>query len=617
MKHFQHLRLETDSDDVLWLTLDVADDDCNTLHTDVLQELSHACMLSRTQQPSALVLRSAKPNFFAVGLSATQLADISTSAQALEYSQLGQSVCQQFADLPFPTIALLDGKCTDSGLELAVALNYRIASSQTQLGFAAIQLGLHPYFGGVYRTIDKIGLYRAMAFMLSGEVISPPTAKHIGLIHHIVPSSEFHTQILYYIHHYSSVSPNFSLPRLLSRFSTFRKLASFQLRCQYHKQNRYPTQHYPAPSALFRVWEQHGDGAESMYDAEADSFAQLLFTDSTRNLIRVQQLQARLQTYGSTHHHLPIQHIHIIGRHQTGQTLADWCRQQGLTVTLQTVGNTTDAVIQQADVIIDAINDNLAAKQQVCAQVEQIAKPNSLLTSITTTALVEDIAAQMRQPHRLIGLNCSKIVTNSPLVEVIFDPHVTDQQALKQACQFITHIQKLPLPVKSSPGFLINRLLLAYLYEGIRLHQQGIPATVIDQAARDFGLQWGPLELADSLGLPFCQQIGEVLEKKLRIELPLTFYHMIRNGRTGKAAGYGFYKYRNDKIFTTHHEAWHGNHTMLQERLVQQVIHSAQTCLAEGVVENQDFLDAGMIFGMGFARFRGGLLHYAQTRSRT
>ena len=616
MKYFQHLHLETDNDDVLWLTLDVVNSSCNTLHPAVLQELSHACMLSRKQQPSALVLRSAKPASFAVGLDATQLSDLKTPNQALEYSQLGQSVCQQFADLPFPTIALLNGICTGSGLELSLALDYRITQATTslQVGFRTIQLGLHPYFGGIHRSIHKLGLHRAMELMLSPELLDTQTAKQIGLIQYIVPNHDIAVQI-HRIINQASPPPAFSLSRFFTRFASFRKLLGYQLRHQFKKRQVHPAAPPATQCAIFNLWEQHGKAAECLYDAEAISFAQLLFTKVTQNFLRVRQLQARLQAFGAltpSAETTPFQHVHIIGRHQTGQILAEWCRQQNWHVTLQNVGNTADAMIEHADVIIDAINDNLAAKQQSCLQIEQLAKPSALLISITTTTLVEDIAAYMRQPQRLVGLHFSKILPNTKLVEVIFDPHDTDAAHITRVCQFIGALGKLPLPVKSSHGFLINRILLSYIYEGIRLHQQGIPANIIDQAARDFGLQFGPLELADTLGLAFCQQIGEVLEKKLRIELPLTFYHMIREGRTGKAAGHGFYKYRNGKVFNLSNESWQGNRQMLQERLVQQIIQSAYSCLASNVVSDQDLLDAGMIFGLGFAACRGGLLHYAQ-----
>ncbi len=619
MKNFQHLYLETDSDDVLWLTLDVQNDDFNTLSTAVLLELSHACMQARLHQPAGLILRSAKPDYFSIGISPALLSTLPTPAQALEYSQLGQSVCQQFADLPFPTLALIDGVCTGGGLELVLALDYRISSDNatTQLGLTDIHLGLHPSFGSSVRCMDKLGIQRAMELILSGDLHSPQSAKQVGIVDSIVPPPEFPIIALQLIHSPPRRSASFSLFKLLSHFSPFRKFLGKKLRCQLDAHTTSNAHHYPAPYALIALWEQYGEQSEQMYDAEAASFAQLLFTPTAQNLIRAAQLQYRLQTFGqaSAFSLQPptIKHVHIVGHNTTSHELAACCQQQGWQVTLQTPSTPAPQAIQQADVIIEAISDNLAAKQQMCAEIEPLAKPTAILITLTVSSPIEDIAAYMKQPQRLLGLHFIAPLLASNLVEVVFDPHDLNQAYLSQVCYFVTRLQKLPLPIKSSPGLLINRVLLAYIAEGIRLHLQGIPAAIIDQAARDFGMRLGPLELADTLGIAFCQKIGEVLERKLRIELPLTFYHMIREGRLGKTAGHGFYKYRKGKVFSLHKETWHGNHTLLQERLIQQMIHSAQACLAENIVADADLLDAGMMFGAGFAPFRGGPLHYAKT----
>jgi enoyl-CoA hydratase/carnithine racemase len=459
--NFQHLQLDIDSNNILWIALDVRDKPVNLLTPAVLEELARACLSARERQPRGLVLHSVKPAGFIAGADLEHLATLNTTEQITAFSQQGQAVCQQFADLPFPTLALIDGHCVGGGLELALALDYRIAADTpaTRLGFPEVTLGIHPGFGGTVRSIATIGAVNALDIMLSGLLLPAQAALKIGLLDDCVAPQQLRSTAIHtLLQRPATAKPSFYLSAL-TPFAAVRKLLGLKLRKQIAAHTN--PEHYPAPYALLDLWEKRGGTPKAMYLAEALSVAQLAVGNTAKNLLRVARLQ----------------------------------------------------------------------KQQ----------------------------------------------PTSP----------TDEW--------------------------INHILMPYLLEGIRLHQQGIPARIIDAAARDFGMALGPLELADSIGLDTCQRIGEQLAKQDGLEIPLTLNHMTKAGKLGKQSGEGFYRYRHGNMMKSEPQEWHGNRDMLQTKLITPLINAARHCVEFGMVANTDTLDMGAISGLGFPAFRGGPLHYAQS----
>ena len=643
---FQHLQFSTDSNNILWLKLDVNGETSNILSPAVLDELAQACRDAIQQNPRGLILYSGKNTGFIAGADIKHFSQFTAISQALNFIHKGQNVCQQFADLPFPTLAMIDGFCLGGGLELALAMRYRIASDNpnTRLGLPEVKLGIHPGFGGTVRSIATIGVLNAMDIMLSGRLLRPQAAYAMGLVDHCVAERQLHnTAVQTILQQPAQRKPPVYL-QLINQVFLARKLLGIKLRQQVAQHAA--AEHYPAPYALIDLWEKHGGNTTALYQAEAESVARLAQTPTAHNLVRVFFLQNRLKALGDKACFQP-QHVHVIGGGTMGGDIAAWCALQGLRVSVQ--DQNADALarvvaraettfqqhykkdtrsiqaaldrlipdphgdgVSKADVIIEAIFENLPAKQQLFREVEAKAQAHAILATNTSSIPLEDIAGALRDPKRLVGLHFFNPVFKMPLVEVVFDPHDYDANILAHALAFTRHIDKLPLPVKSAPGFLVNRILMPYLLEGIRLQQQGIPATVIDQAARDFGMPMGPLELADTVGLDICQHVGDILAKKLKLDVPLTLHHMTKAGKLGKKSGEGFYTYRNGKPLPQEHSAWDGNRTLLQTKLINPLVNEAKACLAQGIVEDADLLDAGVIFGTGFAPFRGGPLHYAQ-----
>ena len=212
----------------------------------------------------------------------------------------------------------------------------------------------------------------------------------------------------------------------------------------------------------------------------------------------------------------------------------------------------------------------------------------------------------MKKPQRLVGLHFFNPVFKMPLLEIIYTPKKTNATVIKQSQAFAAHINKLPLPVKSSPGFLVNRILMPYILEGVTAQQEGIPVAVIDKAAVDYGMPMGPLELADTVGLDICLNVGKILADTVGVTLPTTLDSEVAAGKLGKKSGQGFYEWKKDKIQKQSNNDWNGDTQQLQDRLIEKFTNEAQKCLDEGIVEDADLLDAGAIFGTGFAPFRGG-----------
>ncbi|MCK5662076.1 MAG: hypothetical protein KAI17_01250, partial [Thiotrichaceae bacterium] len=242
-------------------------------------------------------------------------------------------------------------------------------------------------------------------------------------------------------------------------------------------------------------------------------------------------------------------------------------------------------------------------------EVEKKAKKTAIIATNTSSIPLHEIAEVMKKPERLVGLHFFNPVFKMPLLEIVHTTDQTDPKVVELAQSFAAHINKLPLPVHSSPGFLINRILMPYILEGVTLYQEGVPATVIDKAAVDYGMPMGPLELADTVGLDICLHVGKILAETVGVTLPDTLDKEVESGRLGKKSGQGFYTWKKDKKVKPDRAQWTGDRHKVQRRMIEKFLAEAKSCLDENIVEDADLLDAGVIFGTGFAPFRGGPMH--------
>ncbi len=638
---------ETDAEGIVWLTVDQTGGSANTLNHELLEELDEILGELEAQRPTGLVIQSAKKDFI-VGADIKEFTRIETMEEARKLIRRGQGVVNRLENLRCPTVALINGYCLGGGLELALGCDYRIADDDqsTRLGLPEVRLGIHPGFGGVARLPRLVGATAAMDMMLTGRSLSARAAKKIGLVDHAVPRRHLRRAARELI----KTQPPRQRAGLLSTLgdnTLLRPLLARVLRNKVAAKAR--PEHYPAPYAVIDIWSEYGTDKPAVLEAEERSVARLIIGDTARNLVRVFFLQERLKSLGDKKAFAP-QRVHVIGGGVMGGDIAAWCALRGLQVTVQDRSDEHLArvmkraaklfkkklrqprLIQQAldrlmpdrrgqglaraDVVIEAIFENVEAKQNLYREIEPRMKPGALLATNTSSIPLQVLGEALNDPNRLVGLHFFNPVAKMQLVEIVTTAD-THAEAATQAAAFTRHIDRLPLPVDSSPGFLVNRVLMPYLLEAVTMEAEGLAPKVIDAEALKFGMPMGPILLADTVGLDICLSVAEILSKELGVEVPGRLRELVKAGRLGKKSGHGFYRYdKQGKPLGAKPGRGEYCPPDTQDRLIARLLNEALACLREGVVNDADLLDAGIIFGTGFAPFRGGPMHYIEQSGR-
>jgi 3-hydroxyacyl-CoA dehydrogenase/enoyl-CoA hydratase/3-hydroxybutyryl-CoA epimerase len=411
---------------------------------------------------------------------------------------------------------------------------------------------------------------------------------------------------------------------------------------------RAPPQFYPAPYALIDLWVAHGGDAEAMQKAEISSFAKLLVTDTAQNLVRVFFLREKLKKLADGKWNG--RRVHVIGAGAMGGDIAAWCAWHGFVVSLgdtkpepiagaikraaelyakigrdnrRRVRDALDRLIPDlkgdgvagADLIIEAVPEVLDLKRKIFAAIEPKMKRDAILATNTSSIPLEELRSGLPRPERLVGIHFFNPVSRMQLVEVVSHDQVADD-VLAAAGAFLGRIDRLPAPVKSAPGFLVNRALTPYLLEALVLLDGGARKETIDKAAEDFGMPMGPLELADEVGLDICLHVAEMLRGSIYRDMPEPpqwLKDKVANGELGKKTGKGLYAWKDGHAVKAKDEAVPAPPDMT-DRLILPMLNVCVACLREGVVADEEIVDGAMIFATGFAPFRGGPLHYARTR---
>lgn len=643
----KHWHREIDEQGLLWLSLDRQEQKTNALSREVLQELDTELEAIQNEPPRAVVIRSAKEGGFIAGADIEQFTQLHNEEEAFELIRQGQKVFDKLQQLPCPSLALIHGYCLGGGLELALACTYRIAedAANTKLGLPEVMLGIHPGFGGSVRLPGLIGDAAALDMMLSGRSVDARKARRLGLVDLAVPRRQLHNSVRGLLRD----RPKPHRPTLLQRLPGWPGLRGLVYKMTLKKlRARANPKHYPAPFAQLELWRNYTGNRRMNLLEEARSVARLIMGPTAQNLVRVFFLQEKLKGLGKSKgkdQKFKATHVHVVGGGVMGGDIASWCALQGLTVTLQdrqseTLGRAMarahklfkrklkrprpiqDAMdrlipdieghgIARADVVVEAIFEDLEVKQNLFRELEGKVKPEAILATNTSSIPLEEIASVLQEPARLIGLHFFNPVAKMQLVEVVHGEN-SSSQSVQQACAFARQISRLPLPVKSSPGFLVNRILMPYLLEAVILESEGVPITAIDQAALDFGMPMGPIRLADTVGLDICLSVARILGEHLGLEVPERLSELVDQDRLGAKSGQGFYRYEKGNPLPHETQSSASIPTDLTDRLMMRLINEAMACLREGVVDNSDLLDAGVIFGTGFAPFRGGPLHYIE-----
>jgi 3-hydroxyacyl-CoA dehydrogenase / enoyl-CoA hydratase / 3-hydroxybutyryl-CoA epimerase len=646
----QDWRFTVDFEGIAWAVMDRQGESMNSLSRRATEELGEIVMAveqaAASGEVKGLVLMSAKERSFIAGADIREFENFDTEQKIEDVVKQTLELLNRIDRLPVTVVAAIHGYCLGGGLELALACDWRIADREeaTRLGFPEVKLGIFPGLNGTVRAIEAAGPLDAMTAMLTGRMLRPTAARAMGLVDQLVATR----------HNLRWAARKAVLQKRKSRGAPWwkrlmlkqpaRGLLARQMRAKTAAKVR--EEHYPAPFRLIDLFERYGDDPARMRIAETEMFTPLMASEASRNLRRVFKLSEMLKDEAPKNGFKP-RRVHVIGAGTMGGDIAAWCVVQGMQASLQDldeaqiakalarakslfkrqlrtplaidtaaarlIADPSGRHIKQADVVIEAIVEKLDVKQSLFRALEREVKPGVVLATNTSSLRLEDIARPLADPGRLVGLHFFNPVAQLPLVEVVRGER-TREEEVRKACAFVNAINKLPLIVKSCPGFLVNRVLAPYMMEAVRRYQLGEPREKIDQAALKFGMPMGPLELMDMVGLDIANHVGEELD--LAPEGDNVLAALVKQGKLGKKTGEGFYLWQGGKPKREPVAYDQAELERLGRELVKPMLDEAERALSDRVVASADHVDAGVVFGTGFAPFRGGPLHYRRKEAR-
>tara|TARA_R110002072_G_scaffold302999_1_gene491026 strand:- start:56670 stop:58868 length:2199 start_codon:yes stop_codon:yes gene_type:complete len=624
-----------------------------------------------------VLFQSGKPGVFIAGADITEFEDLTDKAAAAEVSTFGQSVFQELEELKVPTVALISGACLGGGLEFALACRYRVASTheKTKLGLPEVQLGLLPGWGGTVRLPRLVGLIDALPLVLSGRQLGGFQARSKGVVHEVVPPEALSTvgeKILKTHHEFGSASKLFRSSKkpgwmkFLEGTIAAKRFALKKARQQVMSKTH---GHYPAPLMIISTFEK-GLGADDKrrFNIEADGISELAANPVTRECIRLfflsEEAKKPPEELKATFDPKELKQAAVIGAGAMGAGIALLLARKGVATRLKDIKSefvargvktvrdllakdtkrkkltkrqaeeifdrlspaTDYRGLKNADVVIEAVVEVPDIKRQVFAELAVATNSETVLATNTSSLLVSEIARDVPYPERVVGLHFFNPPHQMPLVEVI-RTELTSDAALAKAFAVVQRLGKTPVVVGDCAGFLVNRLLGPYMNEAGFLLAEVSDPMEIDKAAVDFGMPMGPLALSDLVGLDVAAHVAENLHEAYGDRMkPAAIWGALKQLREKLGA--------QPKLLTDGGKAVHesvlrsiaelrkssGAASVLRlsreaiaERLVFPVINEAAICLAEGVARRPEDIDLAMVFGTGFAPFRGGPLRYAQS----
>jgi 3-hydroxyacyl-CoA dehydrogenase/alkylation response protein AidB-like acyl-CoA dehydrogenase/enoyl-CoA hydratase/carnithine racemase len=654
-------------DQICVLTFDRPGSAANIFDRRTLTELGQELdFIAGSAQIEGVIITSAKRSIFIAGADLNMMSENASLQEVRELIDLGQTVMNRLAALPIPTVAAIHGACVGGGYELCLACDYRVASSDrvTKIGLPETLLGLLPAWGGSTRLPRLIGLPGALDIILAGKTLAAKQALKRGMVDEMT-AAEYIVEVAAKMVHRGK--PRRAGHRLVNNRLAASAIAA-RVRSQLLKKTR---GHYPAVSkALEVVTRGISRSIPVSLALERDGILELVQTEACHNLIRVFFLQERAKKQtpagaGSNPSQAAITHTAVIGSGVMGAGIAQWLSTRQLSVILKDlnteqvakgmasiariyqegakrhvftpreVRNGLDRIspvsaavpLGQCGLVIEAAVENLELKKKIFQGLDELAGDHAILATNTSALPISELAASTRHPERVLGLHFFNPVHRMQLVEIVV-ARQTSPEVLQRALHFVRHIGKLPVIVKDSPGFLVNRILMPYLVEAGNLFQAGASITNLDEAMLDFGMPMGPMCLLDEVGIDVALHVAKILAAHYpdRMAIPEMLSKMIQAGMLGRKSGRGFYLHRKGKPPQPNPQAasFYGNQTAgalsrkdLQERMVLLMVNEAARCLEEQVVTDPADVDFAMIMGTGFAPFRGGPLRYADSVGAT
>ncbi|MBC7542815.1 MAG: enoyl-CoA hydratase/isomerase family protein [Candidatus Sericytochromatia bacterium] len=656
---FKTLQLQRNGDGTVWLTLDVPGARVNTLSAAVFAELNHALTeIGADAAATGLIILSGKADGFIAGADIGELA-LMDQAQAFLASRSAQAVLDRLAALPIPTVAAIHGACLGGGLELALACDARIVTDvpQTQLGLPEVQLGLIPGAGGTQRLPRLIGLAAALDLILTGKSVRAAKAVKLGLAAAAVPPSLLREQaaaLLGLLHADEEPETAKTLKqRLLDSALGRPQVVNAAQKVLLTKGG-----HYPAPFKALTAAAQGLDGSLSEGLAvEAQLFSELVGTAVNRSLIHVFQATTAAKGGSGKTEGQQVEQLGVIGGGLMGSGIAIAAAAAGIPVRVRdvdtgAVGRTLQASAQyfdglvakkrlrpferdqhvgrisgtidqtgmrHADVLIEAVYEDLGLKRQILAEWEAIARPDAVFASNTSSLSITAIAAEAEHPERVIGMHFFSPVPKMPLVEVIVHPGTSDETTATTV-SLARRMGKHVIVVGDGVGFYTSRDIGAYLNEAMHLLADGATVETMDRAMAAFGFPVGPCTLMDEVGLDVGQKVTRILHEAFgdRFAPPDGFEGLATPARRGRKSGRGFYVYDDPtrpvdgSIYALFGEtpAATLSEMAIQRRLVLAFCNEAAWALSDGILRSSADGDLGAIYGLGFPPFLGGPFWY-------
>lgn len=661
--------------DVAVLTLDDPNKGANILSSPVLDALeTQLDTLEKDAQLAGLIIRSTKPGIFIAGADLREFVQAidAPAEQVSSFCRRGQKLFGRLAKMPFVTIAAIDGLCLGGGAELALWCDRRImtTSPKAQYGFPEVKLGLFPGWGGTARTPRMIGLSNAVEMITGGESIDGQQAYRLGLAQDLVASDDLDRAAIAMIRaeqklgEYKADRQRWAAPINISETELTFLGATASAYIQQQTKG-----HYPAPLAALEVMlGAAGVDVEAACEMEAEGFTEVFGSPVNRGLINVFFLQDRNKKDPGVDARLepaPIKSVSVLGAGVMGQGIAaanvkrklqvaitdaqPAALQAGVSRILEEVSynkalkgpdfqrtvefapllkaTASPQEVAASDLVIEAVIENADVKREVLAQLEPLMDDSAILASNTSTIPIGELATNLKRPEQFCGIHFFNPVRKMPLVEVIRGPQTSDQ-TVATAVAYAKQIGKSPIVVKDGPGFLVNRLLLPYMNEALELLRDGASIESIERAAKGFGMPMGPLTLFDVVGIDVALFAGHVMHQAFpdRILTSPLLEELHRAGRVGQKSGAGFFKYKDKQgrgeadpaveEFITKHRRQEPQKFPSEElmmRLFLPMLLEATRVLEEGIVRSPQDLDLGLILGIGFPPFKGGLLFWADT----
>ena len=653
-----------DDDHVCTLTFDRAGSSANVFDRATLEELdAHLAEIETKPIVRGVILASAKDKIFIAGADLHEFVRSPDPAALVAIVDLGHRVFTRLQKLHTPSVAAIHGACLGGGCELALACDWRVASTAkaTKIGLPETQLGILPAWGGSVRLPLLIGLPSALGIILPGRQLAAIPAKKAGLIDELAHPEYLLTTARTLLARGKRPPAPFRVAHLPLAKNLIAAKARSDVITKTHG-------HYPAPLKAIEVCT--AALGLSLVDAlalEKAAFLELIRTPECRNLLSVFFLQERAKKLPAPANAtaFPVRRVAVIGAGVMGAGIAQWTSARGLPVTLSDIAPDalarglhairatyreaaarrvftpaeatagldritpvhTRVPLTSVDLVIEAAIEKLDAKQSIFRDLETRVRPDTILATNTSALSIDAIAQNLARPERVIGIHFFNPVHRMQLVELVRGPRTSDA-TLATALQFAKALGKLPVIVNDSPGFLVNRILMPYLVEAVRLFREGHAPDDIDRLMLDFGMPMGPLRLADEVSLDVARHVAADLAHRLPHSAPLddTLDQMIAKGWLGKKSGRGFYVH----VKGSHHPKPNPDLRSLRllplasrpsppaahaaaDRLVLVMVNEAARCLAERVVAAPEDVDFGMILGTGWAPFRGGPLRYADS----